>query len=131
GCGSRLCRYASLIATLAVLGGCQANQADDPPPARDNVSLFGVRIGMTPDQLNVALPGAHCAPTTEHPTCQVPSTAMGSEGVAVQFSNGRVTFAYTEGAMSGGIPTVIRMIGEQLGAPEHALFEGHEADIWS
>lgn len=131
GSGRPLRHYIPVIAVLALLGGCQANEADDPRPAHDNVSLFGVRIGMTPDQLNAALPGAHCAPTTEHPTCQVPSTAMGSEGVTVQFSNGRVTFAYTEGAMSGGIPTVIRMIGEQLGTPEHALFEGHEADVWS
>lgn len=134
GSGTRLRRYMSLIAVLAFLGGCDANQtgqANDPPPPVANVSLFGVRIGMTPDQLNAALPGAHCAPTTEHPACNVPSTAMGSEGITVQFSNGRVAFAYAEGAMSGGTPTVVRMISEQLGTPEHGLFEGREANIWS
>lgn len=132
---------AVLTVSLALLVGCQGTSsisghaAEGPADVKSlpaTVTLFGVQIGMTPDELNMAFPGTHCAPTSEHSDCRIPSTALGSSGIDVEFTDRRVSFAHTEGEISGGIRAVSERIAEQIGPLQRETFDsGSYAEVWA
>ena len=122
----RQLRYgAALIGGLVLLAGCYAGSATDGHSANSDeakplpaVSLFGVRIGMVPDELNSAMPGVYCKPTVERPACDVPSTVFGTKGIEVQFVDNRVSSAVAWGQFTNGTFAVSKFIVEQLGPPQ-------------
>lgn len=110
-------RFAHL-ATLALAGlalaGCQrpattsANTSADAVSGTTspNLSLLGIRIGMTADEVNQVLPGAHCVPAGDQPSCNIDEHAFGMHGIHVAFVDGKVDLARAR-----GVADVARDIG--------------------
>lgn len=112
-------RIVSITLFTMFLIGCKDERVKDAHSLvpLERVSLFGVQIGMTPADINSAIPGAHCVASDERARCDVPSTALGSSGLHIEFTEGVVSLAQVRGEVPGGSSRVMSKISQQLGSP--------------
>lgn len=117
----RATRLAAVIVAASCLAACQGGGKDSPKDEAANllpsVSLYGVRVGMTPADLQAVFPGAYCAPTADKPSCTLPSSVRGADTIEVSFRDGRVVAARADVATGGWAKSLPGRMADQLGQP--------------
>lgn len=117
-------RGVSVILIASCMAACQEERSDEAKPL-PSVSLYGVRTGMTPSDLQAAFPGVYCSPTVEHPRCSLAASVPGTKEIEVAFRDGVVVSAQALDETN----TVRARLVEQLGPPQGST-EDHAGSVW-